>query len=346
MVGPKAAKASKPKMPNHPLQLNPQLRQLNTASLASPQSPVCNTTLNGLNCVTENSVGNVNLRVPYLGYSSVGVQQEGYDGNSRFNSLQITVRKRMSHGFSMQAAYTMSSLFTDLSTNNSGNSNNPSDLRQQWGRSAIYRPNRLAINYSWTLPVGALGSSKAGSALFKGWNLSGVTTIQDGQPLTLGDNRGGTVFSSIQAFSANITPRAELCPGLTYANIPTGGSTNSRVGLDAGSTRYLNPASFCLPQLAPNLAANSGNPRLYGNTGITPVQGPGQLNFDASFIKTNRVGGLSENATVQFRAEFYNVFNHTQFSNPNLRTDLGNFGQITSTSVAPRLIQFGLKYVF
>ena len=75
-------------------------------------------------------------------------------------------------------------------------------------------------------------------------------------------------------------------------------------------------------------------------------QGPGQLNFDTSLIKTTKVGGINENATLQFRAEFYNLLNHTQFSNPQLRVDLGNFGQITSTSVAPRLIQLALKYTF
>jgi len=60
-----------------------------------------------------------------------------------------------------------------------------------------------------------------------------------------------------------------------------------------------------------------------------------------------RVGGLSEDGSLQFRAEFFNVLNHAQFSNPAVAVDSpASFGQITGTSVNPRLIQFGLKYTF
>jgi hypothetical protein len=58
------------------------------------------------------------------------------------------------------------------------------------------------------------------------------------------------------------------------------------------------------------------------------------------------VGGIHENATLQFRAEFFNLFNHSQFSNPASNVGAGNFGQITSTSVNPRLMQLALKYIF
>ena len=329
---------------NKGIRLANQLRQVNTALVATAANPI--------NGVTTTTTSNVNLRVPYLGYSSVGVQQEGYDGDSRFNSLQLTLRKRMSHGVSFQLAYTLSSLFTDLSTNagngsgtgaaNTANSNNPSDLRQQWGRSIIYRPNRVAINYNWDVPVGFLGKGAVGSKLLKGWNLSGVTTIQDGSPLTLNDTRAGTAYSSLSAFGSNILARAQLAPGATYADVATNGGDSSRVGLDAGSTRFLNPAAFS----APVLAAGAISGTAYGNSGIGIVQGPGQLNFDASMIKNTKVGGINENATLQFRAEFYNIFNHSQFSTPALGVQGGNFGQISSTSVAPRLIQFALKYNF
>jgi len=346
---------------NKGVRLANQLRQLNTAGIASVANPICYTTVTGNNCVTTDTTSNTNVRVPYLGYSSVGFQQEGYDGDSRFNSLQLTLRKRMSHGLSFQAAYTLSSLFTNLSVNNTGQSNNPSDLRQQWGRSTIYRPNRLAINYSWDIPVGSLGNNAIASKILKGWNMSGVTTIQDGQPLTIIDNRAGTAYSSISAFGASINPRAQLAIGKTYADITNSGSTSDLVGLDAGSLRYLNTSAFVAPNiitqngvLVPASAgcsdisgkAAAGCGTDYGNSGIAPIQGPPQLNFDMSLIKNTKVGGINENAILQFRAEFYNLFNHTQFSNPALNVQGGNFGQITSVSVAPRLIQFALKYTF
>jgi hypothetical protein len=76
--------------------------------------------------------------------------------------------------------------------------------------------------------------------------------------------------------------------------------------------------------------------------------GPPQHNWDLNIAKTTVVGGLRENATLQFRAEFYNAFNHPQFGNPagsNFNA-LGTFGRITSMAVNPRLIQFALKYSF
>jgi hypothetical protein len=332
---------------NKGIRLANQLRQLNVARLASPTAPVCYVAGGTSNCVTTNTQANVNQRVPFLGYSSVGVQQEGYDGDSRFNSLQMTLRKRMSHGVSFQVAYTLSSLFTNLSNGNTAQSNDPTDMRQQWGRSLVYRPNRIAINYNWDIPVGKLGNNMIGNKLLKGWNLSGVTTIQDGTPLTITDTRNGTAFSALSAFGSSILPRAQLSSTLTsYADATTTGRDADRIGLDAGSARWFNTTAFAAG--APLVSNNGGDAaaRVWGNAGIAIAQGPGQFNFDMSLIKNTKVGGINENGMLQFRAEFYNVFNHTQFNNPAVGVQGGNFGQISSTSVAPRLIQAALKYTF
>ena len=84
----------------------------------------------------------------------------------------------------------------------------------------------------------------------------------------------------------------------------------------------------------------------YGTTGQSIMDGPGQFNTDSSFGKTTAVGGLRENAQVAFRVEFYNALNHPQFANPGTNFGTANFGVVTRTSVAPRLIQLGLKYIF
>ena len=76
------------------------------------------------------------------------------------------------------------------------------------------------------------------------------------------------------------------------------------------------------------------------------MRGPGQNNFDISIAKSTLVGGLSEHAHLDFRAEFFNAFNHAQFGDPGEFLNLPSLGVINSTIVAPRLIQFGLKYVF
>ena len=80
---------------------------------------------------------------------------------------------------------------------------------------------------------------------------------------------------------------------------------------------------------------------------MAEVLGPGQFNFDAVLQKTTQVGGIRESGTLVFRSEFFNLFNHPQFNNPGTATSTpATFGIITSESVAPRLIQFALKYVF
>ena len=93
----------------------------------------------------------------------------------------------------------------------------------------------------------------------------------------------------------------------------------------------------------------------YGNSGVGIVRGPHQLNFDFSIQKVMKFG---ERQSLQFRSEFFNIFNHAQFALPGYTAAPNNFanngplfvsgslGTITSTSVNPRLIQFGLRYAF
>lgn len=94
----------------------------------------------------------------------------------------------------------------------------------------------------------------------------------------------------------------------------------------------------------------------FGNVGQASLLGPGQNNWDISLIKITKVGGLREDATLEFRTEFFDAFNHPQFNNPTATTapnggaavdvSVPADNQITSLSVNPRLIQFALKYVF
>ena len=99
-----------------------QYHNNNTALLASPSTPI--------NGVTTNTTTNVLLRVPYLGYQAVGVRGTAFDAGSRYDSLQLTVRKQFTRGFTMQGAYTWSKALTNL-YNNQANSNNAGDLGQQ-----------------------------------------------------------------------------------------------------------------------------------------------------------------------------------------------------------------------
>jgi hypothetical protein len=135
---------------------------------------------------------------------------------------------------------------------------------------------------------------------------------------------------------------------MTYANILTTGALGTRLGGTSGGCGYFNCGTASpfttIPSIDPTLPASVGSG--WGNTGLGVALGPGQLNFDAAALKNIRVGGIHEGAVLQVRIEFFNVLNHSQFSNPATTYSSGNFGQITSLSVNPRLTQLALKYVF
>jgi hypothetical protein len=132
-----------------------------------------------------------------------------------------------------------------------------------------------------------------------------------------------------------------MCSGATYGSIATAGGVESRLGGASGGPGFLNNTGvFCgVPAI--------GNGTDFGNSGVGVLLGPGQFNWDASLIKNTRVGGIREDGMLQIRGEFFNAFNHPQFSNPGLAVSSpATFGVITSTTVNPRLIQFAMKYVF
>jgi hypothetical protein len=310
----------------------------NTAMLASPGNPI--------NGVTTNTVANANLRVPYLGYAASGFQGTGFDGIYNYNSLQFTVRKNLTHGVRMQAAYTFSKDMTDL-VGYGANYNNASDLSQQYGQAYFNRPQRLVVNYGWDLPI------RAGGVVGKfvnGWTASGVTVIQSGVPLSFTDARAGTIYGvsgpittapTIAGtpinFGAVNAGRAQLCPGVTYGAIVNPGSVESRLGGASAGSGYFKSGAFCAPPAI-------GNGFDYGNTGVGIVRGPGQFNWDISLGKTTRIG---EKQTLQILGQFFNAFNHPQFNVPGTAASTpATFGVITSTTVNPRLIQFAMKYAF
>jgi hypothetical protein len=314
-------------------------RLTNTALLASPTNPV--------NGITTNTVANAGLRVPILGFAPSGLTSIESYGFSMYNGLQVTVRRQLSHGIQFQGAYTWGKDLTDVEgvgfnavfLGGDGNSNDPNNRHQRWGPADFDRAQRFVLTYLWEIPHPA-GEGFLNRKLMSGWSASGVTTFQSGLPITITDPTGGSIFGS------GSNSRAQLCPGFTQAQVATSGGVEARLG------QYFNPAAFCAP---PTIGDGTG----YGNTGRAAFRGPHQANFDMGLIKTTKVGGLSEAASLEFRADFYNAFNHPQFANPGSSfagftidpntlkpVANGSFGKIQSTLVAPRLIQFGLKYIF
>jgi hypothetical protein len=299
--------------------------EYNVAGLASPSDPI--------NGITTNTLANVQARVQYLGYISGGLTGTAFDGKSNYNSLQVTIRKAFSHGFTMQGSYSWSkdlgNMNSEVANESSGNSGDPTNLAQQYGPVYFNHPQRFIINYAYDLPFGT-HQGFLGKVL-EGWNIGGVTTVQQGTPLTITDANGGTIYG------VN-TSRAEMCPGATYGSALTSGGIQSRLGGASGGPGYLNVSAFCA---TPTIGDGTG----YGNAGVGIFLGPGNFNFDVSLVKTTR---FKERQAVIFRAEAFNLFNHPQFSNPaNLAVSSpATFGQITTTSVNPRVMQLALKYIF
>src|ERR1700733_11377765 len=204
----------------------------------------------------DNALG----RVSYLGYGTGGASTTKTGGDSLYNSLQLQLRHQFSHGLLLQASYTWSKLITNVNSPEAGSgisapgnvlsggssSNDPLNLGQQYGLAAFNRPQRLVIAYSYDIPYH--NTQGLSGKLLGGWSISGVTTIQDGEPFTVTDSNAGVIY-----YGKGGTPfggggvRAELADPVNCnhfgvcqsgVSIATHGSTESRIG------DWINPAAF------------------------------------------------------------------------------------------------------
>jgi hypothetical protein len=249
--------------------------------------------------------------------------------SSIYHALQANVTKRMSHGFTFQAAYTWAHAIDNSSdpltpsVGNQGFPRNSLNLAAERGNSDFDVRRRLVINYAWSLPIGRghdhLAEGLAGK-IFEGWEVAGITTFSGGLPYD--------IFTALDTAHTGQQQRVDYNPAGTL--LPVG-----------------NPRT----QTGPNLGLFS-NPAWgsAGNLGRNHFYGPGVNNWDMVLQKTL---SLSERVNLQFRAENYNVFNRAQFGQPgNLISDQGTFGQSTSEvrrldlTTGARQIQFGMKLTF
>ncbi len=301
-------------------------RSLNQASLASSSRPIRG--------VTTNTVANIAQRVPFLGFIPTGIHQTETAGESRYNGLEVSLTKRLSKGLSLLASYTWSkSLDTDgasIAGVNAGNltigdQNNP---RDRYGPSDFNRAHRLVLSYVYELPFFANRGGLTGK-LLGGWAVAGVTVFQSGLPLTIFGANGNNLFGITDN-------RAQLAQGCTHNQVVTPGSVTDKMN------NYFNRTCFTSFPVIGDDGRGTG----FGNSGVGIVRGPDQRNFDLAVIKRTRMGWPTEISNLEFRAEFFNAFNTPQFANPAASFTAATFGQITSTSVSPRIMQLALKLNF
>jgi hypothetical protein len=257
---------------------------------------------------------NEDARRPYQQFQQI--TQDQSNANSSYNSLQVELDKRFSHGVTVTANYTWSRSIDDVSyqTDLCGiNIINPYDISAYRGVSDFNVPHRFVLNYLWQLP-----SPKAGleRALFGGWETTAILNWQSGFPLNI--TSGGDYSYSLPEVGND---QAEVIAPPQY----THGSTSDKLA------QWFTTNAFGAP-------ANN----TFGNAGRNILIGPGTFNID---FAAHKVFPLGERLKLQFRAEFFNFLNHPQFNNPDTTLSDSTFGQIT-TARDPRIIQGALKLVF
>jgi hypothetical protein len=300
-----------------------------TASVPNPYYGIVQGNLTGPN------VSAAQLLLPYPQYSDVSMDEPN-DRDSIYHSFQLKVQKRFSHGGTVLASYTISKLISD--TNNEINW--LGDAAPSWGDVDAYNlhnersldgfdvPQRFVLGYVLDLPFGRgkkYGNSLAPVAnkLVGGWGLDGILTLQKGFPLNIG---GGS-------------------NALCNAGIPEGGGCRvTRIGsesLTSGSTAARLAEWFNTSTFTSTTAFTRGN-----NSRTSPVlREDGEKNMDFALFKNTKFGP-DERLGLEFRTEFFNFFNHPQFSAPNTSCCGSTFGVVSGQYNLPRLIQFGLRLTF
>jgi len=302
-------------------------RSINQARIASPTNPIRGE--------TTNLLANVGLRVPFQGWDPGNLVQFESAGASWYNALLVGLTRRVTHSLQAQVSYTFSrNLTTDplMSVGQAGgissSDQNLPDLR--YGPDFFVREHRFVANWSYQLPSPKDLTSARGQ-MFGGWGLAGVATLQSGHKLlVLFNPNGRNVFGQV-------ADRASLSGACKPGHYLTPGSITSNLNAYINANCFVQPAVF---------SADDPIALSFGNSGVGIFEGPGQDNFDLSLAKRFALHRPRENSLLEFRAEFFNAFNHPQFCDPDVELNSPTFGQISCTSVAPRIVQFGVKFSF
>ena len=287
------------------------------------------------------------LERPYPQYAAVNLNGFGCC-SSNYNALQATVTRRFQGGGTMLVAYTNAKLMSNTDTLTSwleGGTTGGVGAVQDWNNLKGERSlssqdvsQRLVISYVLDLPFGrgkrflSDVHGIAGAAV-SGWGLDGITTFQRGFPVKLA--WGGSNEMTADGFGVG-TLRPDYISG---CNKSRSGSSLSRV------SEWFNTSCFTQPGGTNAATGGPNNEWVFGNEPRVDatIRQQGVVNFDFAVFKRT---SITERFNVEFRTEFFNLFNHPQFGPPNGTLTSANFGVVTNTVNLPRLIQFGLKLNF
>jgi len=251
---------------------------------------------------------------------------------SNYNSLQLTANRRFTGGFQAQASYTWSKCMTNgefglgaFNANSSSNYMDPYNSKLDKGPCSYDITHVVRFNGTYALPF-------KGNVLLRGWQISGITSFSTGLPLNIvtgyDEATGGSLYSLQNRPDRNAA----------FTSDPIVGTVN----------QWYNPAAFSMPA-----------PGTLGNLGRNVLRGPHFASTDVSLVKRTAIHKISEVFNVEFRAEFFNVFNHTNLGLPgrNMFQQTGTgaattfrvdptAGLITTEVGTARQLQLALKFVF
>jgi Carboxypeptidase regulatory-like domain/TonB dependent receptor len=266
-------------------------------------------------------------------FSSVG--EIAGIANSSYNALQMSLKKRFSHGLSALISYTFSKTLDDASTFNITGSasqsvagendlaQNPFDVKAEYGRSMFDARHRFVATYQWDLPWFKHPQNWYGHILGN-WQVNGITTLMSNTPFTVYDSSNPSAQGSAPEISGFYSSRPNQIGDPNSGSCPGGAAVRS-------PNCWFNTGAF--------QQAAQGT---FGNVGRNTVDGPAFQQWDFSAAK---LIPIRETMNLQFRAEIFNIFNNVNFRLPDNDINSPTFGQITAAQPG-RIVQLALKLMF
>jgi Carboxypeptidase regulatory-like domain len=248
------------------------------------------------------------------------------EASSHYHSFQLTGEKRFSKGLSFLAAYTWSHAIDNASEDNGGGPQNAYNLGADTGNSDFDIRHRVVLSWTYQLPVGRgrrylNGANGVADAIFGGWQMAGIETFMTGYTFNATQSQ-----NTLGSGAGTQRPNCIADPNLSSS--------------DRTLQRWFNLAAFQTPA-----------PYTFGNCARNELVAPGTKQFDISLMKNFRLG-TSEQRRLEFRGEFFNIFNTPQFNAPNATIGSAAAGTISSAGDTSffqrtsRQIQFALKLYF
>ena len=277
--------------------------------------------------------------VTYPGFG--GMNQITNEATSSYNSLQSGIRQQSKHGLSYEVDYTWSHEIDSMLGSGDLNccASNPWNIRYDKGSGNLDRRHMISASYEYKLPFFLNSPSGLEKSILGGWEIAGVVIRETGLHWS-GSNAPTNNYGDTIGLNGGYSNRASQVPGskVTY--------TKGLIG--AGQYYWMNPANNGATFIAPIAPWAGGGNNGFGNSGRDVVVGPGRTNFNTSLYKTFALG---ERARIEFRAESFNTFNHTEFDvgngagSINNNTSSAQFGKVGGAA-EPRTFQFGGKIAF